>query len=104
MLDRPRIVTLTGGLMESSPPLDDLRPLADIVVADSPEALARLLPSADILFTWDYRFVAQLDSLLPQPPRLRWIHSSSVGVEPLITPGLRSSDIVLTNSRGVLDT
>lgn len=104
MLDRPRIVTLTGGLMESSPPLDLLRPLADLVVADSPEALARLLPSADILFTWDYRFVAQLDSLLPQAPRLRWIHSSSVGVEPLITPGLRSSDIVLTNSRGVLDT
>jgi phosphoglycerate dehydrogenase-like enzyme len=103
MLDRPRIVTLTGGLMESSPPLDVLRPLADIVVADSPVALARLLPSADILFIWDYRF-AQLDSLLPQAPRLRWIQSASVGVEPVISPGLRSSDIVLTNARGVLDT
>src|SRR3979490_2197256 len=103
MLDRPRIVTLTGGLMESSPPLDVLRPLADIVVADSPEALARLLPSADLLFIWDYRF-AQLDSLLPQAPRLRWIQSASVGVEPVISPGLRSSDIVLTNARGVLDT
>ena len=100
MLDRPRIVTLTGGLMESSPPLDVLRPLADIVVADSPEALARLLPSADILFIWDYRF-AQLDSLLPQAPRLRWIQSASVGVEPVISPGLRSSDIVLTNAREV---
>jgi phosphoglycerate dehydrogenase-like enzyme len=104
MLDRPRIVTLTGGLMESSPPLDVLRPLADIVVADSPEALAQLLPSADILFIWDYRF-AQLDSLLPRAPRLRWIQSASVGVEPVISPNLRSSDnIVLTNARGVLDT
>jgi phosphoglycerate dehydrogenase-like enzyme len=89
--------------MESSPPLDVLRPLADIVVADSLEALARLLPSADILFIWDYRF-AQLDSLLPQAPRLRWIQSASVGVEPVISPNLRSSDIVLTNARGVLDT
>src|SRR4030088_491692 len=103
MVDRPSIVTLTGGLLESSPPLDVLRPLADIVVADSPEALARLLPSADILFIWDYRF-AQLDSLLPQAPRLRGIQSASVGVEPVISPGLRSSDIVLTNARGVLDT
>src|SRR4030081_3024199 len=104
MVDRPRIVTLTGGLVESSPPLDVLRPLADIVVADSPEALARLLPSADILFTWDYRFVAQLDSLLPAAPRLRWIHAAHAGVESVISPGLRSSDIVLTNSRGVFDT
>ncbi|MCW2942864.1 MAG: phosphoglycerate dehydrogenase-like oxidoreductase [Actinomycetia bacterium] len=103
MSHRPRVLVLTGGPTDSSPPLDVVAPLADIVLADSPEALERELPSADILFIWNYAF-ADLDPLIPAAERLRWIHAAHVGVDPLMSPVLLASDLVVTNSRGTFDT
>lgn len=34
-------------------------------------------------------------------PRLRWVHSAAAGVASALTPELRASDVVLTNSAGV---
>lgn len=41
------------------------------------------------------------ERLLARAPRLRWIHSASVGVERLLVPAAASRGIVLTNARGV---
>lgn len=44
------------------------------------------------------RYVSEM---LPRMTKLRWIHSLSAGVEDVLTPAVRQSDIPLTNSRGV---
>ena len=44
-----------------------------------------------------------LDRLVGRAPRLRWIHSVSVGVEAVLTPCVRLRDLTVTNGRGVFD-
>lgn len=64
--------------------------------------LADALPGADALFVYDF-----LSTALPEAwhaaDRLSWVHIASAGVDPVLFPGLRDSDVVLTNSRGVFD-
>ncbi len=44
-----------------------------------------------------------LDRLVGRAPRMRWIHSVSVGVEALLTPCVRLRGLTVTNGRGVFD-
>lgn len=44
---------------------------------------------------------ARLRELWPQIPSVRWIHALSAGVENLLFPELRDSDVILTNGRGI---
>lgn len=42
-----------------------------------------------------------IDEWLAHAPQLRWVHTVSAGVDRLLTPRLRDSGVLLTNSRGV---
>ncbi len=44
-----------------------------------------------------------LDRLVGRAPKMRWIHSVSVGVESLLTPCVRLRGLTVTNGRGVFD-
>jgi phosphoglycerate dehydrogenase-like enzyme len=68
----------------------------DVVdVRDKPARL-REFATADVLFATklsaDEYAIAR---------RVRWIHSSAVGVGALMTPGLVASDVIVSNSRGI---
>ena len=45
----------------------------------------------------------QLDRFIGRAPRLRWIHSVSVGVESVLTPCVRLRGLTITNGRRVFD-
>lgn len=64
--------------------------------------LADALPGADALLLWDH-FSPALTAAWEQADRLRWIHVAAAGVDHLMTPALRASGVVVTNSRGVFD-
>ncbi|MFE0028375.1 D-2-hydroxyacid dehydrogenase [Amycolatopsis sp. NPDC059021] len=66
--------------------------------AGLPDALS----GADILFVYDFLSTA-VPGAWHAADRLRWLHIASAGVDPVLFPGLRESDVVLTNSRGVFD-
>jgi phosphoglycerate dehydrogenase-like enzyme len=80
----------------------DAEELATIEHAAEPAAVGRILDRVDAIFAWGGGRRELLD-LLPRAPRLRWIQSSSAGVEDLASPVLRGRDIVLTNAAGVFD-
>jgi phosphoglycerate dehydrogenase-like enzyme len=42
------------------------------------------------------------EALFAAAPRLRWVHSASAGVGSLLFPAMRASDVLLTNSAGVM--
>jgi len=44
-----------------------------------------------------------LDRLVGRAPKMRWIHSVSVGVESVLTPCVRLRGLTVTNGRGVFD-
>lgn len=97
--ERPVLAVLCG---ESRPP--DMRAVESGAVVRYTDAagLAEALSGADALFVYDF-----LSTAVPQAwhaaDRLRWLHIASAGVDPVLFPGLRESDVVLTNSRGVFD-
>ncbi len=58
--------------------------------------LSTALPVADAVAAWRIP-----EEAIAASPNLKWIHRGAAGVEDLITPTLRESDIILTNSSGV---
>ncbi|RZQ60909.1 D-2-hydroxyacid dehydrogenase [Amycolatopsis suaedae] len=66
------------------------------------DGLADVLRGADALFVYDFLSTA-VPGAWHAADRLRWVHIASAGVDPVMFPELRASDVVLTNSRGVFD-
>jgi len=44
-----------------------------------------------------------LQEVWPDPCNIRWIHATSAGVDALMIPPVRDSDIPVTNARGIFD-
>lgn len=82
------------------PPVERLESSADIVVVRTAEELRAAQPGAEILFLNDFR-----TKLLHEvgPGELRWIHTSSIGVDSLMSDEIVGSDILVSNSRGVCE-
>jgi phosphoglycerate dehydrogenase-like enzyme len=97
--ETPVLAVLCG---DAPPP--DMRAIeAEAVVRYTDAAgLAEALPGADALFVYDFLSTA-VPGAWPAADKLRWLHIASAGVDPVFFPGLRDSDVVLTNSRGVFD-
>lgn len=70
------------------------------MVVRTAEEFRAALPGTEILFLNDFR-----TKLLREvgPGELRWIHTSSIGVDSLMTDEIVNSDIVVSNSRGVCE-
>ncbi len=51
---------------------------------------------ADVFLTW--KFTAEMER---EGKELKWIHLSGAGVEHVLTPGVRESEILVTNTRGI---
>nr|WP_285486138.1 D-2-hydroxyacid dehydrogenase [Amycolatopsis taiwanensis] len=66
------------------------------------DGLAEALRGADALFLYDFQSSALRD-VWSSADRLRWVHVAAAGVDPVLFPELRESQVVLTNSRGVFD-
>jgi phosphoglycerate dehydrogenase-like enzyme len=95
-------VVLSGENAPPMPSLDRLRERATVTFAGSMDQLVPAMPDADMMFVWDFRF-GDLDDVLSTAHRLDWVHVAAVGVDRVLTPGLRERDVTLTNSRGVFD-
>jgi phosphoglycerate dehydrogenase-like enzyme len=64
--------------------------------------LADAMRGAEVLFVYDFLTRAVPDAW-HAADRLRWLHMGSTGVDPVMFPELRASEVVVTNTRGVFD-
>ncbi|HVW42541.1 MAG TPA: D-2-hydroxyacid dehydrogenase [Amycolatopsis sp.] len=83
------------------PAMGHIEATAEVRYTDG-QALPEALRGADALFVYDFLSTA-LPGAWHAADRLRWVHIASAGVDPVMFPELRESDVVLTNSRGVFD-
>ncbi|MCK8517128.1 D-2-hydroxyacid dehydrogenase [Methylonatrum kenyense] len=102
MTDRPRIAIVTAAGESWPPGLDPLRGQAELMLANDERSLREALPEADILMVTDFR-TDLLEDCWPEQHRIRWIHATSAGVDALMIPPIRHSDIPVTNARGIFD-
>ncbi|MEX0738554.1 MAG: D-2-hydroxyacid dehydrogenase [Pseudohongiella sp.] len=66
------------------------------------KTLRNALENADVLVVTDFRSDL-LQRCWPENPAIRWVHATSAGVDALMFPALRSSDIPVTNARGIFN-
>ncbi|WP_134728352.1 D-2-hydroxyacid dehydrogenase [Amycolatopsis nivea] len=98
-MNRPKVIVVVSPERQA-PPLAALEPEAETVLVRTADELRAAQEDAEILFLNDFR-----STLLREvgPGRLRWIHTSSIGMDPLLTEAIVHSDIVASNSRGVCE-
>ncbi|MEV0334813.1 D-2-hydroxyacid dehydrogenase [Nocardia sp. NPDC050717] len=89
---------------DSVPASDLMAPVADRAVVRYTEAagLADALRGAEVLFVYDFQSPA-VPGAWHAADRLRWLHMGGVGVDPVMFPELRASEVVVTNTRNVFD-
>ena len=97
----PTVVILTADGVPEPADLAAIRELADVRLATA-DSLAEALPGAEVLLMWDF-FSGALAAAWPAADSLRWIHAASAGVDKLLFDELRTSDVLITNARGVYD-
>lgn len=83
-----------------APPLEQLAGEAEFIVVRTAEELRTAQPGVEIMFLNHYR--SELPRLVG-PGDLRWIHTSSIGVDALITDEIIEREVVVTVSRGVCE-
>ncbi|UZX04609.1 D-2-hydroxyacid dehydrogenase [Arthrobacter sp. CDRTa11] len=88
---------------EALPPrLAEVEELADVRLTKA-EGLAEALDGADVLYQW-HSFSPALRENWGAASTLKWIHVTAAGVSQLLFEELIRSNVVYTNSRGVLST
>lgn len=97
--DAPIIAVLCGDNRPNG--MADVEGAAEVRYADA-GGLADALRGADALFVWDFLSTAVANAW-HAADRLRWVHIAAAGVDPVLFPELRESEVELTNSRGVFD-
>lgn len=96
------VVAIVGVGDRELPGLDAAEPLARVIRVEDAGGLPSPLGEVDAVFAWASGRRSLLDAL-SEAPRLRWIQSSSAGVEDIADPALAERGIVLTNAGGVFD-
>ena len=96
---------LTNILVLSNPAAPHLKVLAKLpdtavltVTADAALAIEKAA-DADIIFNAQFN-ADMLKQVFPAAKKVRWVHSITAGVDHVLFPELRASDIPLTNGRG----
>lgn len=102
--DATRVGIVLGDDEPRPPGIDVLGDEARITVVHIAEIdrLAELCGDCEVLFVWEFRNNVLRDAL-PRMPDLRWIQTASAGVDAVMSPELAERGIVVTNTRGVLD-
>ena len=86
---------------EALPPLlSEIEELAEVRLTKA-DGLAAALDGADVLYQW-HSFSPALRDNWDAASSLRWVHVSAAGVSQLLFDDLIRSNVVYTNSRGVL--
>lgn len=98
-MSRPKVMVIVQE-GRPVPPLERLDEEAEVVVVRTADEFRAAQPGTQILFLNDFR-----TKLLREvgPGELRWIHTSSIGVDSLMTDEIINSDILVSNSRGVCE-
>lgn len=82
--------------------LEAAEAIASVTRVHAPDGLEPIVDRVEAIFAWGLGRARLLD-IVPRASRLRWIQSSSAGVEDLSAPVLEERGIVLTNAGGVFD-
>ncbi|WP_050670036.1 D-2-hydroxyacid dehydrogenase [Luteipulveratus halotolerans] len=100
-LTLPAVAVLCPTADDRPAHLEPLQGRVDLRFTDA-AGLGAALDGARGLFLWDF-FSQAVEDVWDRAGDLEWIHVAAAGVDKLLFPRLRESDVVVTNARGVFD-
>lgn len=98
---RPVVAVLCPAGGNRPPHMDPVEQRAEVRYTDA-AGLGTALRGAHALFLWDF-FSGAVKEAWREADRLEWIHVAAAGVDTLMFDELVSSDVVVTNARGIFD-
>ena len=102
MPSQPVVVVLHDGQLPDEQVMAQVVERAREVRYATADELPEAIAGAEVLFAYDF-FSTAIPDAWPAADALEWIHVASTGVDAILSPEVRDSDVVLTNSRGVFD-
>ena len=103
MPDTQPVVTVLTAPGEDEPPgLAPLHEQAHVRFAQDEASLREHLPETSILLVTDFRTEA-FQSAWSSAQKLQWVHATSAGVDAVLFPEIKDSDVTITNARGIFD-
>jgi phosphoglycerate dehydrogenase-like enzyme len=84
------------------PGLDRIADRYEIAFAPDDAALVAHLPAAQVFVSWSFRG-SGLERHWSLARSLEWVHWCGAGVKPALFPELVTSEVLLTNARGIFD-
>jgi len=96
----PSVIVLAEGTEPRLSMLDELRTSVEFAIGDSLDSFKGAAAAAEVIFNWSGSLALFRDVFL-KCPRLRWVHSRSVGLERTLFPELVAGNVTLTNGTGV---
>lgn len=99
-MELPSVIVICSDADRPPPEFATLGEAASVILVDSEDALERAKGNAEIALVWDYR-----SDVLKKAGAdgLSWIHTNSIGLEPILTPSVLAGGVVVTNTRGVFE-
>ncbi len=97
---KPVVVVQGASRVEEVPRLGELNGVAELRFAMTVEELRTALSGADVMLGWNFR-AASLGAAWNEATDLRWIHWAGAGVDAALFPELVTSEVQLTNARGI---
>jgi len=97
---RPRLLILGTPPAHWLHRLGNINELAEVETAATEQEAGERLADTEIAFTWE-RAGAWVRRHFARGKKLRWIQSSSSGVEHILNEPIAASDVILTNGRGL---
>ncbi|WP_435201072.1 D-2-hydroxyacid dehydrogenase [Janibacter sp. GS2] len=101
MSSTPVVVVLHGADRPSPQALAPVAERAEIRYTEA-AGLADALEGADVVFAYDFLSTAIAEAW-HAAGSVQWVHVAAAGVDALLSPQVRESEVVVTNSRGVFD-
>lgn len=95
------IAVLAEHADDRPPHLGPIQDRVELRVTDA-AGLASALDGARALFVWDF-FSTAVAEVWEHCADLEWIHVAAAGVDSLLFPELRESEVAVTNARGTFD-
>lgn len=102
MSKTPVVVVLHGANRPSPQAMAPVAERAEIRYTEA-SGLAEALDGADVVFAYDFLSTAIAEAW-HAAGSVEWVHVAAAGVDALLSPEVRESEVVVTNSRGVFDT
>lgn len=87
---------------DALPGLEPLPPNVTLCFADDVATFCQHLPSSEVVLCWELHG-HELATHWSHATGLKWIHWCGAGVDAALFPDFAASEVLLTNSRGILD-